>query len=58
MTKDSLYYKCGWSPFEGLTFEAKIEKTFVNGLKVYENGKILNTNAGKQITFNRWKKIF
>ena len=53
VTKDSLYYKCGWSPFEGSTFEAKIEKTFVNGLKVYENGKILNTNAGKQITFNR-----
>ena len=53
VTKDSLLYKCGWSPFEGVTFNSKIEKTFVNGKKVYENGKVLITNAGKQLTFNR-----
>ena len=53
ITKDSLFYKCGWSPFEGVSFDAKIEKTFVNGVKVYDNGVILETNAGKQLTFNR-----
>ena len=53
VTRESLLYKCGWSPFEGITFDAKIEKTFVNGTKVYDNGKILKTNAGKQLTFDR-----
>jgi|TARA_B110000438_G_C15818288_1_gene653023 dihydroorotase len=53
VTKDSLLYKCEWSPFEGVTFDAKIEKTFVNGIKVYDNGVILKTDAGKQLTFNR-----
>ena len=53
VTKDSLLYKCGWSPFEGVTFDAKIQKTFVNGIKVYENGKIINTKAGKKLTFRR-----
>ena len=53
VTKESLLYKCGWSPFEGITFDAKIEKTFVNGIKVYENRKILKTDAGRQLTFNR-----
>jgi len=53
VTKKSLLYKCGWSPFEGITFDAKIEKTFVNGIKVYENRKILKTDAGRQLTFDR-----
>jgi dihydroorotase len=53
VTRDSLLYKCGWSPFEGITFNSKIEKTFVNGKKVYDDGKILISDAGKQITFNR-----
>ena len=53
VTKESLLYKCGWSPFEGITFDAKIEKTFVNGIKVYENRKILKTDAGRQLTFDR-----
>ena len=53
VTRDSLLYKCGWSPFEGVIFDAKIEKTFVNGIKVYDDGMIIKTNAGKQLTFNR-----
>ncbi|MEX2595567.1 MAG: dihydroorotase, partial [Salibacteraceae bacterium] len=29
VTKSSLHYKCGWSPFEGHTFQSNIAKTFV-----------------------------
>ncbi|HKK68759.1 MAG TPA: dihydroorotase, partial [Bacteroidales bacterium] len=29
--KDTLLYKCGWSPFEGETFRHRIAKTMVNG---------------------------
>ncbi len=34
--KENLLYKCGWSPFEGYTFNSSVEKTFVNGHLVYD----------------------
>jgi len=40
VTKSGLLYQCGWSPFEGHTFGSSIERTFVNGVSVYENGKV------------------
>ncbi len=51
--KSNLLYKCGWSPFEGVTFSHSIEKTFVNGNCVYENGKIIEGNLGKRLIFDR-----
>ena len=35
VSKENILYKCGWSPLEGFTFPATIEKTFVNGTMVY-----------------------
>jgi dihydroorotase len=46
-------YQCGWSPFEGTTFEASIVKTFVNGNLVYNEGEILESALGKKLTFER-----
>jgi len=51
--KEDLLYQCGWSPFEGTTFSGTVEKTFVNGQLVYDQGKILETNAGQALTYNR-----
>ena len=31
VTRDKLYYKCGWSPLEGKTFHSHIERVWVNG---------------------------
>ena len=53
VTKDTLLYKCGWSPFEGTTFSQTITHTFVNGNLVFENGKINENIRGKRLTFNR-----
>lgn len=55
VTKNNLLYKCGWSPFEGTKFKAQVQTTFVNGVKVYENGKVLNpvSNPAQSLTFNR-----
>ena len=53
VTKDNLLYKCGWSPFEGVTFSSRITHTFVNGELVYNNNVVNNVKAGKQLTFNR-----
>ena len=51
--KDNVYYKCGWSPFEGTTFKSRISHTFLNGTLVYKNFKFYDVKAAKQLTFNR-----
>lgn len=51
VTKESLLYKCGWSPFEGKKFNYKIDKTFINGQIAFENN-IVNQINGQRISFN------
>jgi dihydroorotase len=53
VTKENIAYKCGWSPFEGTTFRARVTHTFVNGHLAYENGKIAKSTNGERLTFNR-----
>jgi dihydroorotase len=53
VTKSGLLYQCGWSPFEGHTFGSSIERTFVNGVCVYENGKVrADAPKGMRLTFD------
>ena len=51
--KDNIFYKCGWSPFEGVTFDSEVKRTFVNGLLAYENGTFSDEKNSKRLTFNR-----
>jgi len=53
VTKDNILYKCGWSPFEGETFNAQITHTFVNGHIAYEYGSFDETQRGMRLTFDR-----
>ena len=53
VNKSNILYKCGWSPFEGVTFSHQIDTTFVNGEIVYENGAIVENKVAKRMTFNR-----
>jgi dihydroorotase len=50
--KSNILYKCGWSPFEGITFHSAITHTIVNGNIVYENGKVQPSPQGKRMQFN------
>jgi len=53
VTKAGLLYQCGWSPFEGRTFGSSIERTFVNGVCVYENGQVRpDAPKGQRLTFD------
>lgn len=52
-TPASNFYKCGWSPFDGHTFESQITHTFVNGHLAFENGKFSNERNAKRLTFER-----
>ena len=53
VTKDNILYKCGWSPFEGETFNAQVTHTFVNGHIAYEYGSFDETQRGMRLTFDR-----
>ncbi len=53
VTKESLLYKCGWSPFDNVVFQSKVKKTFVNGNIVYDDRKIIDNTRGSRLTFNR-----
>lgn len=53
VSRDSVLYKCGWSPFEGTTFSSTVTHTFVNGSLIYNNGTFNDTTKGKRITFDR-----
>jgi dihydroorotase len=53
VTKENIMYHCGWSPFEGTTFKAKITHTFVNGHLAYANGEVSEKRAGKRLLFDR-----
>ena len=50
---ENILYKCGWSPFEGVTFKSRITHTILNGNLVYHNAKFTNKNSAMRLTFNR-----
>jgi len=52
VTKESLKFKCGWSPLENTEFSHAIEKVWVNGTLSLENGEIGEINA-KRLLFER-----
>ena len=51
VTKENCLYSCAWSPFEGIQFSHTIEKTFVNGNVVFQDGIIENDIIGERLTF-------
>ncbi|MCL6273938.1 dihydroorotase [Muricauda sp. 2012CJ35-5] len=51
--KSNILYNCGWSPFEGVTFDSEVLRTFLNGHLAFENGKISPERHAMRLTFNR-----
>ena len=52
ISSENILYKCGWSPFEGQTFNSTITHTFVNGHLAYNNGNLDDSKLGMKINFN------
>lgn len=51
--KSDIISKCGWSPFEGDTFNWAVAQTWVNGECAYKEGKINEEVRGKALVFDR-----
>jgi dihydroorotase len=51
VTEDSILYKCGWSPFMGHRFSSSIIGTWVNGVRVWNQGKIQEAHCSERLAF-------
>jgi dihydroorotase len=52
LTADDVLSKCGWSPLEGQTFRWKVQKTFINGHTVFDEGALDESYRGEALRFN------
>ena len=54
VSNDNILYKCGWSPFNGHTFQSSIFMTIVNGNIAFTDGQVVeDLPFGMQIEFDR-----
>ena len=54
VSNDNILYKCGWSPFNGHTFQSSIFMTIVNGNIAFTDGQVTeDLPFGMQIEFDR-----
>lgn len=58
VTEQGLLSKCGWSPFTGDSFSARVVGTWVNGVQVWDGRNVLEpaegyAHAGRRLTFDR-----
>lgn len=53
VNKSNILAKCGWSPFEGTTFQSSVDRTWVSGHLASSNGQINEGKAGHRLLFNR-----
>ncbi len=53
VSKDNILAQCGWSPFEGTSFQSKVTQTFVSGHLVYNEGSFDESKKGERLTFDR-----
>ena len=52
VSPENILAKCGWSPFEGTTFQSKVTHTFVSGHLAYSDGKFDESTLGHRLNFN------
>ena len=53
VSRENIYYKCCWSPFEGHTFPARITHTFINGQLAWHDGAFDESVRGQRLGFDR-----
>ncbi|MEK7258138.1 MAG: dihydroorotase, partial [Bacteroidota bacterium] len=49
--KENLFYKCGWSPFEGHVFKGRVKSTIVSGHLAFHEGQFFEEKKGERLRF-------
>jgi dihydroorotase len=55
VTSGRVLSKCGWSPFEGRTFNSRIVSTWVNGALAFDGEQVIEHGAAMRLEFKRRK---
>jgi dihydroorotase len=53
VSRDNILYKCGWSPLEDTTFRSSVVTTMVNGITVFDEGRLTGRRAPEMLQFSR-----
>lgn len=53
VSRGNVLSKCGWSPFEGHTFNSSVEKVWVSGHLAYADGQFDESKKGERLVFER-----
>ncbi len=53
VAQDNIFYKCGWSPLEGMELEGRVRQTIVSGHLVYDRGLFFEAQKGERLRFDR-----
>ena len=51
--RDNVLCQCGWSPFEGQTFQSSVTHTWVSGHLAYQEGVLHDQQPGMRLRFSR-----
>lgn len=51
--REDVLSKCGWSPFEGTTFQSRIASTWINGQLAWDGEQVVGAPNGQRLAFNR-----
>jgi len=52
VTSENIFYKCGWSPLQGLTLHSKVSMTILGGEVVFRDGTVTDTPRGQALEFD------
>ncbi|HEY0678445.1 MAG TPA: dihydroorotase [Chitinophagaceae bacterium] len=53
VTRSEVLSKCGWSPFEGITFNSSVVHTLISGRLAYSQGHFVEQKSGMRLKFER-----
>jgi dihydroorotase len=54
LDRNSILYKCGWSPLEGSKLKGSVQQVILNGQQVYSKGSFFKTDGiGMRLEFDR-----
>lgn len=53
VNNDQMYYKCGWTPFAGMSFSSTVVATIVSGFPAWLDGKLNLARRGLRLEFDR-----
>ena len=52
VTSERVLSRCGWSPFEGRTFQSRIDAVWVNGTLAFDGQQVIEHGAARRLEFN------